>query len=348
MKCQRETDGRKLSSDEKESLCLRVVRQIDAGIHPEGLARDQDINRRTVYRWLEKYLYGGEDALKAGAAPGSGTESQRDADEPSGGQNSGYNPLPLNFTFVIWNRAMLRELIRLEFGVRPGETGETSVGRLRRRLVSRPQRPLRRAYEQDPAREQWRRVEFSAIQRQGKAEKAMIFFADDAGVRSDYHTGHTWAPVGETPVVRRTGARFLMQMLFAISAQGETRFMAHDGSVTADSFFEFLTRLAVGMERKICLVVDRHRNPEAGKVQRHLTALGGNLTLFFLPRYPSDLNADEWVWKQVKQRTARQSVWTRNDLTRVALSASQFLQQMGEKIQGFFRYPLCCYAAAQA
>jgi hypothetical protein len=70
--------------------------------------------------------------------------------------------------------------------------------------------------------EQWQREEFPAIQRQAKADNAMIVFADEAGVRSNYHTGHTWAPVGQRPVVARTGARFSLQMLAAISARRET------------------------------------------------------------------------------------------------------------------------------
>ena len=45
------------------------------------------------------------------------------------------------------------------------------------------------------------------------------------------------------------------------------RFMVHEGSVTADTFYEFLTRLAAGMERKIYLVVDGHSGHKAGKVQ---------------------------------------------------------------------------------
>ena len=251
-KCQRDTDGHKLSSKEKENLRLRVVRRIEAGIHPEDLARDLDVNRRTVYRWLEKYHYGGEDALKAEPRPGREPKLNALQMRQLARMIRDRNSLQLNFTFALWNRAMVRELIRGEFGVR---LSETSVGRLLRRLGFSPQRPLRRAYERDPARvEQWQREEFPAIQRQAKAENAMIFFADEAGVRSDYHTGHTWAPVGQTPVVPRTGARFSLQMLSAISAQGEMRFMVHEGSVTADTFCEFLTRLATGMERKIYLV----------------------------------------------------------------------------------------------
>jgi len=50
---------------------------------------------------------------------------------------------------------------------------------------------------------------------------------------------------------------------------------------------------------------------------------------------------------QVKQRIARQSVRTRDDLKRVALSALRSLQQMPEKIRGFFRDPAYCYAATK-
>src|SRR5829696_8363207 len=32
-----------------------------------------------------------------------------------------------------------------------------------------------------------------------------IYFADEAGIRSDYHSGTTWAPVGQTPIVTSTG-----------------------------------------------------------------------------------------------------------------------------------------------
>ena len=55
-------------------------------------------------------------------------------------------------------------------------------------------------------------------------------------MRSDHHTWHTCAPVGQTPVMPRTDARFSLQMLSAISAQGEMRFMVHEGSVTAETF----------------------------------------------------------------------------------------------------------------
>ena len=222
------------------------------------------------------------------------------------------------------------------------------VRRLLRHLGFRPQRPLCRAYERDPAQmEPWRREEFPAIQRQAKAENAMIFFVDHAGVRSDCHTGHTWATLGDVPVVPRTRRKVFAADAFGDQCQSEMRFMVYEGSVRADAFCTSLTRLAAGMERKIYLVVDGHGIRKAGKVQKHLAALDGQITLFFLPQYSPGLNADEGVWNQVKQRIARQSVRTRNDLKRVAWSALRSLQQMSEKIRGFFRDQACHYAAAQ-
>jgi hypothetical protein len=113
----------------------------------------------------------------------------------------------------------------------------------------------------------------------------------------------------------------------------------HEGSV--DPFCEFRTRLAEGMKRKSYLVVGGNSIHKAGQVQKHLAALGSKITLSSLSPYSPELNADGWVRKQVKQRIAKQSVRTRDDLKQLALSALHSLQQVPEKIRGVFRVPAC-------
>ncbi|GLT22946.1 hypothetical protein GCM10007933_24070 [Zoogloea oryzae] len=84
------------------------------------------------------------------------------------------------------------------------------------RLMRMP--PLMRAYQRDPALvTEWIRHEFPRIRAKAKAVVADIFFGDEAAVLSDYHTGTTWAPVGVTPVVKTTGARFKLNLISAIS-----------------------------------------------------------------------------------------------------------------------------------
>lgn len=55
------------------------------------------------------------------------------------------------------------------------------------------QRPLYRAWQQDPKLvDEWRMQEYPKIVARAKREKALIFFADESGIRSDYHAGTTW------------------------------------------------------------------------------------------------------------------------------------------------------------
>src|SRR5256885_1076089 len=82
-----------------------------------------------------------------------------------------------------------------------------------------------RAWQADPqAVQRWKDEDFPAIRAAAKAQGATVYFADEAGIRSDYHAGTTWAPVGATPVVKATGARHSINMISAVTAQGLLRF----------------------------------------------------------------------------------------------------------------------------
>ena len=93
-----------------------------------------------------------------------------------------------------------------------------------------------------------------------------------AGVRSDAHAGTTWGLKGTTPVVKTTGTRFGFNMISAVNAKGQCRFMIVERRVTAVVFCEFLRRLLQGMTRKIVLIVDGHPTHKAKRVQRFVDA----------------------------------------------------------------------------
>lgn len=343
MKCQRENDGRKLTSAMKEALRLRVVKRVEEGVSPEILAKDMDINIRTIYKWLEKYHYGGEAALRT--VPKSGRTPKLNATQMQ--QLASIvrhrNPLQYAFEFALWTRALIREVIRKEFNVR---LTEVSVGRLLRRLGMSPQKPLYRAYQQNPeVVSAWKSKTYPAIQSRAKAENALIFFADESGIRTDYHRGTTWGDIGKTPIVAATGARFGLNMMSAVSAQGQLRFMIFEGSATADTFCDFLSRLSKGVEQKIFLVVDGHPIHKAKAVKTHLQKLNGQIELFFLPPYSPQLNPDEWVWNHVKQRVAKTTPGTKSQLYDAVLTALRSLQKLPKIVRGFFQDPDCAYAA---
>ena len=131
---------------------------------------------------------------------------------------------------------------------------------------------------------------------------ALAPLCDESGIRSDYHSGTTWAAVGQTPVVKSTGSRFSLNMVSAISAKGSMRFMVVEGRMNGERFIEFLKRLIHNAGRPIFLVVDGHPSHRAKIVAQFVELTEGRLRLFFLPGYSPELNPDEFVWKYVKHQ----------------------------------------------
>jgi transposase len=341
----REDDGRKLDHQTLEQLRIRAVRQIEQGAHPEDIAQALGMTRAAVYSWLAKYRQGGLEALRAKPVPGrpptlSGAQLARLYQLVVGN-----DPRQLRFTFALWTRAMIRELIRREFGVR---LSEVSVGRLLRKLGLSPQRPLYRAYQQNPeAVARWKAETYPQIRAEAAATGGTVYFADEAGVRSDDHAGTTWAPVGKTPVVAATGDRFGVNLISAVSAKGALRFAAYEGNLNAVVFLDFCRRLLADATGPVFLVLDGHPVHRSNAVKQFAAASAGRLRLCFLPGYSPELNPDEWVWKHVKHdRIGRAGVAGPEDLKAKALAALHRLQKLPEVVRSFFGDPNLRYITA--
>jgi transposase len=341
----RDNDGRKLDHQTLESLRLRAVEQIQAGAHPEDIATALGMARSTVFGWLAKYREGGQDALRARPVPGrprklTGVQMRKVYE-----LIVGRDPRQLQFAFALWTRDMVRELIRRELGV---ALSAVSVGRLLRTLGLSPQRPLWRASQQNPDLvAAWKQTEYPTIRAQAAQVGATIYFADEAGIRSDYHAGTTWAPVGQTPVVRTTGKRHSVNLISAVTPTGQLRFAVIDGTLDGPKFIEFCRKLLHDTPGPVFLIVDGHPVHHAKVVTRFVEATGGQLRLFFLPPYSPQLNPDEWVWKNVKHdRVGRAGIHDAEDLKAKALSALHRLQKLPHVIRGFFSDPELRYITA--
>ena len=135
----RENDGRKLDHKTLEALRLRAVERVNSGAHPEDVAGALSLHRKTVYGWLAKYRDGGRGALRA--RPGRPPRLSALQMRALWGLIVGGDPRQMQFDFALWTRAMVRELIRREFGV---GLSDVSVGRLLAKMGMSPQRPLYR------------------------------------------------------------------------------------------------------------------------------------------------------------------------------------------------------------
>jgi len=343
----RDNDGRKLDHKTLEALRLRAVDRVQRGAHPEEVALALGLHRKTVYGWLARYRDGGRGALLARPVPGRPPRLAPLQMRRLWTLVVGTDPRQLQFDFALWTREMVRELIRREFGV---GLSVVSVGRLLAKMGLSPQRPAWRAYQQDSeAVRRWKEEEYPAIAAQAAAEGASIWFADEAGIRSDHHAGTTWAPVGQTPVVKVTGARFSVNMISAVTPKGALRFAVFEGTTTAKSFIQFCKRLLHDAPGPVYLIVDGHPSHRARAVKDYVASTAGRLQLFFLPGYSPELNPDEWVWKNVKNdRIGKTGVTSKDDLKARAAGALRRLQKLPALLRGFFADPHLHYIRAAA
>jgi transposase len=336
-------DARRLDHKTLTELRKRGVGSVQEGESPELVARALSISRGTIYGWLARYRDGGWDALDARKRGGRPPKLDAKVIRWVYRTVTLKNPLQLKFTFALWTSKMIGQAIRERFGVK---LSKSSVCRLLGQLGLTPQRPIWRAYQQKPEEvEKWLKRRYPRIRRLALQKKAQIFFGDEAGVRSDHHAGTTWAKKGMTPVVSSTGARFGLNMISAVSAQGEFRFMVIKGRVGATQFIEFIKRLLHGAQRMIFLIVDGHPAHKAKCVTRFTKSIKDRFRLFFLPPYSPELNPDERVWNDLKNNAVgRQTVSSSKELHRAVIRHLRCIQKSPDRVCSYFNNETTRYA----
>ena len=339
------TDGRKLDHKTLEEIRTRAVQRVQAGESPETVISTLGFTRSCIYEWLARYRAGGWNGLKAKPLAGRPQKISARQMKWLWKTITQSNPLQHRFEFALWTRRMVQILLWEEFRLK---LSLASVSRLLAQLGLTCQRPLFRALEQNPQRvKSWLNSEYPAIKKLALKEGGTIYFGDESGVRSDYHAGTTWGARGKTPVVPTSGSRVSVNMLSAITAKGEMRFMVTTGKVNASRFIEFLQRLLTKAAGPLFLILDGHPVHRSRAVGAFVKSTAGRLRIFLLPGYSPELNPDEQVWNHVKNRgVGRASIPSRDDLHRRVTRRLHSLQRQPRLVRSFFELPDTRYAAA--
>jgi transposase len=271
--------------------------------HSQGeAARLLDVSRQSVNEWVAAHRAGGDAALaagKRGRRVGAKTVLSASQQAQIARAIREKNPDQLRLPGFLWTRSLVAELIELRFGIR---VTEKTAGRYLRVWGFSPQKPARRAFEQNPdAVAQWLDERYPAIKARAYRERARILWADETGLRSDHTAGRSWSPVGQTPVIEGTGQRFGANVVSVISNKGHLQFMVFKQRFIAALFVEFLTRLVRQAKgQKIILILDGHPVHRSARVRRWVEAHAEQIELEFLPGYSPELNPTELLNQDVK------------------------------------------------
>lgn len=324
---------------EQQWIRMQGVKMMRDGSTAREVGEHFGVTQRTVYGWVAQFNEGGQSALLARTGAGRPPKLSADHLRWIAATVRDNTPDQLKFAFGLWTLRLIGELIARELNVR---LSLPTLGKVMAQLGFSAQRPLRRAWEQDATLVQrWVEEDLPRLRERAKRLGARIFFADEASMRSDYHAGTTWAPRGHTPIVRATGGRWSVNMISAVGAGGEFKFMLVDGTTDAQVFLRFLKQLMMGARKPIFLVLDNHSIHRAKMVRDYVQSTNGKLELHYIPPYSPQLNPDEQVWKNVKERVAKKLPRDKHELRSLLTQALERLQAMPEIVRGFFRHPEC-------
>ena len=253
-------DARTLKPEVQEQLRKQAVQLRKKDHSVQNIAEMLEVNPGTVYRWCQLYEHGGVKSIrfrKRGRPTGACRKLTIEQEKQLQRLIRDKQPDQLKLPFALWSRIAVQQLIKQLWAMRmPIRT----VGEYLKRWGFTPQKPYRRAYEQNPKMvKQWLEERYPAVVKRAKHEDAEIHWADETGLCNGSYYGRSYAPRGKTPAIRLPAKPQRINLISTVTNQGKVRFMVYRDTMNAKTLIRFLRRLIKDVDRKVFLIVDNLR-----------------------------------------------------------------------------------------
>lgn len=341
-------DARKIPREAQYELRRKCIRMLEKGMTQQLTAEVLEVARPTVSKWWGIYKREGLEGLtlrRRGRSRGEKRQLTSEQERRIQKMLVDKTPDQLKLPFALWTRKAVQEAIEEHYGVKlPIRT----VGLYLHRWGFTPQKPVKRAYEQQPeAVRKWLDETYPCIVRKANEESAEIHWGDETGLSSEDNRGRGYSPKGQTPVLFSTGKRFSTSMISAINNSGKLRFMIYKGALISETFLKFLRRLIKDAKSKIFLIIDNLRVHHAIKVREWVEKHPDDIEIFYLPSYSPEHNPDEYLNNDVKSNMRNKpSPRSDNELVSGLRSYMKSLQWKKNKVKRFFEHEKVSYANA--
>jgi len=340
-------DARTLSTEAQQQLRHQAVRLRKAGRTFDDIASIVGVHPSTIYGWWKAYQeqgVAGIEIKKRGRRLGHGRRLDATQEKQLRRLLIDKMPDQLKLPFALWTRRAVQDLIRRRFSI---ELPIRTVGDYLKRFGFTPQKPLKRAYEQNPrAVQRWLDEDYPAIAKRAKKEGAEIHWGDETGLRQDSQHGRSFAPRGKTPAVQLSAKRQRVNLISSITNQGKVRFMTYREKMHAEILIRFMKRLIKETDQKIFLVLDNLRVHHSKKVKSWLQDHQQQIEVFYLPSYSPELNPDEYLNCDLKAGVhSGPPARSKDDLKRKTIGHLRRVQKRPERVRSYFQHPRIAYAA---
>lgn len=178
-------------------------------------------------------------------------------------------------------------------------------------------------------------------QKKAIAEGRTLVYVDESGFYLLPAVVRTWAPRGQTPVLRSRLTRDHLSVISGITADGQLLMRIHEHSISSRECVRFLKHLVQHLG-KVLVVWDGAPIHRSKVVKEYLrTESGGMVHLERLPAYAPEVNPDEGVWRHLKQVELRNICCdTLQMLRRELRCATKRLRHKLDVLRGCLRHAL--------
>ena len=341
-------DARRMSKEQQIEARRRAMILADKDWHDRDVAEAVGVNQRTVRQWRQHRREHGARSLlrdERGRAMGAGRTLNAAQEKEVRKLIADKLPDQLQLPFALWTRKAVAQLLETRFGLKlPVRT----TGEYLKRWGFTPQKPVKKAYEQNPGKvKRWLKEEYPAIAAQAKADGAEIYWGDQTGVNNQPNAPRGHAPKGETPTVSQRAKRFGFSVMSAVTNRGSARWMVYKGALNAALPIRFMGRLVRQMKgRKAYLILDNLRVHHSAPVKAWLAEHPDAIAVHHLPSYSPEPNPDERLNRSLKSKLGQlPAARDERSLHRQTLGQLRSCHKQPDLIRGFFTSTATRYAA---
>ena len=340
-------DTRRLKPEVQEQIRFQAIRLRKAGRKYKEIEEILGVCHTTICAWYKKDEREGKKGISAqrrGRKLGSCRTLNPDQEKQIQKLIQDKCPDQLKLPFALWTRIAVQQLVRRLWNIKmPIRT----VGEYLKRWGFTPQKPLRRAYKQNPkAVKAWMDEQYPAIAKRAKKEQAEIQWGDETGLCNDSYHGRSYAPRGQTPAIRLHPRCKRVNLISTVTNQGKVRFMVYKGKMNSNTLIKFMKRLVKNSDKKVFLILDNLKVHHSYLVQDWLEEHKNQIEIFFLPSYSPELNPDEYLNCDLKAAVhSGIPARDKNQLKAKAISHLRKIQKLPGRIKKYFKHPKIAYAA---
>jgi transposase len=283
----------------REERRMQAWKLHEQGWKQRDIATALGVTEGAVSQWFKKAKAQGVQALKHQPPPGAKPKlSEEQRAQLPGLLEQGAEAF--GFRGKVWTTKRVALMIQQHFGV---SYHRAHCSRLLRQLRYSHQKPIEKATQRDEAAiRAWKEQRWEELKKQAKAEGRTIVFVDEAGFYLLPMAVSTYAPVGQTPVLRVKLTYDHLSAIGGITPDGRIFMQMQDHSYKGPDVVRFLQLLLREIAGNILVIWDGASIHRCQAIKDFLAKGGAKrIRLERLPGYAPELNPQEGVWNLLKR-----------------------------------------------